>query len=119
MEHRYSQRVPMRLLATLHKWDGDEINATILNLSEGGAYVALPVGCPRLRGLIELEPVPDLRLLTGSSPQPSLWRAYVIHQGAESAGLMFDDTQISERLSFLAAHVPWIRKGRVSPYLQL
>lgn len=88
----------MNLPATVRKADGEDVAVTICNLSYGGAFVALPVDRAVLRGLVELEfSVP------GGDPELFLWRAWVIRQQADGAGLMFDDRQLAARLPFLAA----------------
>lgn len=88
----------MNLPATVHKAGGDDVAVTIYNLSNGGAFVALPVDRAVLRGLVELE-----FRAPGSQRELFLWRAWVIRQQADGAGLMFDDRQLAARLPFLAA----------------
>jgi len=98
VEHRCGERLSMRLPATVHKTNGEAVRVTIRNLSSGGAYVELPADRSILRGLVELE-----LCLPGEEPRSCLWRAYVIRQQADGAGLMFDDRWSAERLPFLAA----------------
>ncbi|MBL8201547.1 MAG: PilZ domain-containing protein [Chromatiales bacterium] len=98
MEHRCGERLPINLPAIVHKSGGDDVPVTIRNLSHGGAFVAVPVDRAVLRGLVELE-----FRATGSDTREFLWRAWVIRQQADGAGLMFDDRQLAARLPFLAA----------------
>lgn len=98
MEHRCGERIPMNLPATVHKAGGEDVPVTIRNLSYGGAFVALLVDRAVLCGRVDLE-----FSAPGSDPEQFLWRAWVIRQQADGAGLMFDDRQLSARLPFLAA----------------
>jgi hypothetical protein len=85
----------MRLPATVHKTNGVVVRVTIRNLSSGGAYVELSPDSSILRGVVELE-------LCLPGHDAHLWRAFVLRQQADGAGLMFDDHWSSERLQFLA-----------------
>lgn len=88
----------MNLPAIVHKPGGEDLAVTIRNLSHGGAFVAVPVDRAVLRGIVELEfhaPASGLRDFR--------WRAWVIRQQADGAGLMFDDRGLAARLPFLAA----------------
>ena len=88
----------MKVPATVYKAGGEAIQVTIRNLSSGGACVALPADRATLRGLVKLE----LTLpLPGDQPRTCLWRAFVIYQRADGAGLIFDDRQAVERLPLL------------------
>jgi len=98
VEHRCGERLSMRLPATVYKTNGEAVGVTIRNLSSGGAYVELPADGAMLRGLVELE-----LCLPGEESRSCLWRAYVIRQQTDGAGLMFDDRWSAERLPFLAA----------------
>jgi hypothetical protein len=86
----------MKMPATLHKADGEAIPVTVWNLSSGGAFVAFPADRATLRGLVALE------LGLPGEGQTCRWRALVIYQRADGAGLMFDDRRIAERQPFLA-----------------
>lgn len=96
VEHRCGERLPMKLLATVHKADGEMIPVTVRNLSSGGAFIAFPADRAKLHGLVELE------LGLPGEEQPWHWRALVIYQRADGAGLMFDDRRSAERQPFLA-----------------
>lgn len=98
MEHRCGERLSMILPAIVHKANGEAISVMLRNLSGGGAFVSMPVDRAILRGLVKLA-----LHLPGAEPRFCLWRAYVIRQQADGAGLMFDDYQSAERLPFLAA----------------
>lgn len=107
MEHRCGERLFVNLPATLHKSGGAEMAVTIRNLSSGGAFVAVPVDREVLRGLVELE-----FRVPGGEPADFLWRAWVIRQQADGAGLMFDDRQLSARMPFIAAQRALLGMGR-------
>ena len=99
MEHRCSQRLSMELPAIIHRADGRDVPVMIRNVSHGGAFVAVSAGPALLRGLVEVE----LRAMAGES-DALLWRAWVIRQAPDGAGLMFDDRQLPGRVSFLAGY---------------
>ena len=88
----------MNLPAIVHKPGGEDVAVTIRNLSPGGAFVAVPVDRAVLRGIVALE-----FRAPGSDFRDFLWRAWVIRQQADGAGLMFDDRELAARLPFLAA----------------
>lgn len=98
VEHRCGERLSMILPAIVHKANGEAIGVMLRNLSGGGAFVSMPVDRAILRGLVKLAVH-----LPGTEPRFCLWRAFVIRQQADGAGLMFDDHQSAERRPFLAA----------------
>lgn len=97
----------MRLPATLHKAGGEQVPVTILNLSRGGAFVAVPAERTVLCGLVGLE-----LCVPGNDPGTCLWRAWVMRQQPDGAGLMFDDRELGARLPFLAAQRLLRQAGR-------
>jgi hypothetical protein len=98
MEHRYGERLHLSLPAIVHMPGGEQVAVTLRNLSTGGAFVGVPDAVAVLHGLVELEfSVP------GNDPEVFLWRAWVIRQELDGAGLMFDDRQRAARLPLLGA----------------
>jgi hypothetical protein len=98
MEHRCGERLAVNLPALVRSAGGEHVAVMIRNLSRGGAFVAVPADRAVLRGLVELE-----FRVAGSDTREFLWRAWVIRQQADGAGLMFDDSQLAARLPVLAA----------------
>ena len=99
MEHRCGERIAMRLPVTLRR-RGEATPGILLNLSCGGAFVAMHAGTAPLRGLVEIE----LRL-PYETPRACRWRAFVVHQHPDGVGLMFDELQLGELLPLLALRV--------------
>jgi len=98
MEHRCGERLSLSLPATIHTPDGERIGVILRNLSTGGAFVAVPADRAALRGVVKLAfHVP------GKDTEAFLWRAWVVRQEVDGAGLMFDDRQSAARLPLLAA----------------
>jgi hypothetical protein len=98
MEHRCGERLLLSLPAIVHKSGGEQVAVTLRNLSTGGAFVVVPADRAALRGVVELE-----FRVPGNDSEAFLWRAWVIRQELDGAGLMFDDRQRSTRVPLLAA----------------
>lgn len=98
MEHRCGERLPVHLPGLVHEAGGEQVAVMILNLSNGGAFVEVPADQPALHGVVDLE-----FRVPGQDAAAFLWRAWVIRQQSNGAGLMFDDRQLATRLPFIAA----------------
>jgi len=97
MEHRCGQRFAINLPGVLHVLGDTALAVTVRDVSTGGAFVEVPAGQPAPRGLVTLE----FQVLPDDAP--ILWRAWVIRQQDDGAGLMFDDGELASRLTFLRA----------------
>jgi hypothetical protein len=97
MEHRCGERLVTTLKARIHRNGGAAVDCTLRNLSAGGAFVALAADRAVLRGVVDLE------LTLPGDQRACRWRAYVIHQGLDGVGLMFDEQDMGRRLQFLTS----------------
>ncbi|MEZ5565984.1 MAG: PilZ domain-containing protein [Gammaproteobacteria bacterium] len=107
MEHRLARRQPVHLPATMRTAKGQEIAVTIVNVSLGGAFLAVPDPHTAVRGLINVE-----FTLAGPDNRLCRWPAFVIHGQADGIGVIFDESKYRELELVLAATNAETKEGR-------
>ena len=101
MDHRRGRRESARLPVVLHNRHTPPIEAQIVSLSAGGAFIRLPGMARPLGGILRLE-----FSLPQESGEPREWSALIVRDNAEGIGVMFDRRHDRAFAQYVASNHP-------------